>query len=108
MIRINTDFDDYTIVLRTERDTLLLDRADIDDAIRALCELRFAQDPENYERFVCELMPRMSGEYTFRDLHEPHSGIVSAEGRTATVSMTTSDVASLCIPLVTRLNRPTV
>lgn len=46
---------------------------DLDDAIRALCELRFAQDPAGYMGFMDTLIPEstpIAVEYTVRDVLE--------------------------------------
>jgi hypothetical protein len=53
----------------------------LDDAIRALCALRQEQDPVGYPYFIGTLMPHV----IIIDDPEPHSGTVTAEGRTATV-----------------------
>jgi hypothetical protein len=57
----------------------------LDDAIRALCALRQEQDPVGYIEFLASLFPRVTmtdAVLTYRDLGEPHSGTVTAEGRT--------------------------
>lgn len=84
-----------TVALRTVADVVLLSPQELDDAIDALCALRQALDPAGYAAFVERLYPWTDvlkaptyGEVvrTVRDMmSEPHSGTVTAEGRTSTV-----------------------
>lgn len=62
---------DGNVRLASPNDTLMVERADLDDAIRGLCALRQLVDPVGYTKFVDEkLLPYViidSG-WTYRDL----------------------------------------